>query len=72
MKKNLVIAAAVGLKVDQLTLFIKSLRKYNNDDVSFIIGQNDHVVEKELKKYQTIIIKKSIFFCKSISSYPNR
>ena len=48
MKKNLVIAAAVGLKVDQLTLFIKSLRKYYKDDVCFIIGQNDHVVEKEI------------------------
>jgi len=61
MKKNLVIAAAVGLKVDQLTLFIKSLRKYYKDDVCFIIGQNDHVVEKELKKYQTIIIKTKIY-----------
>ena len=61
MKKNLVIAAAVGFKVEQLTLFIKSLRKYYNDDICFVIGQNDHDVEKELKKYQTIIIKTKIY-----------
>jgi len=61
MKKNLVIAAAVGLKVDQLTLFIKSLRKYYNDDICFVVGQNDYDLEKELKKYQTIIIKTKIY-----------
>ncbi len=61
MKKNLVIAAAVGFKVDQLTLFIKSLRKYYNGDICFIIGHNDHNVENELKKYQTIIVKTKIY-----------
>ena len=35
MKKNLVIAAAVGLGVDQINLFIKSLRKYYKDDICF-------------------------------------
>ncbi len=61
MKKNLVITAAVGLQVDQLTLFIKSLRKYYNDDICFVIGQNDHLLEEELKKYQIIIIKTKIY-----------
>ena len=61
MKKNLVIAAAVGLQVGQITLFIKSLRKYYNDDVCFVIGQNDYDLEKELEKNQVIIVKTKIY-----------
>ena len=61
MKKNLVIAAAVGLQVDQITLFIKSLRKYYNDDICFVIGQNDNQLEKELLKNRVIIIKTKIY-----------
>ena len=61
MNKNLVIAAAVGFKIDQLSFFIRSLRMYYKDDICFVIGQNDLEVEKELKKYQVIIIKTKIF-----------
>ena len=61
MKKNLVIAAAVGLNIDQITLFIKSLRKYYKDDICFVIGQNDTSLEKELEKYKTIIVKTNIY-----------
>ncbi len=57
MKKNLVIAAAVDLQVDQIALFIKSLRKYYKSDICFIIGTNDHKLEKELDKHQVIIVK---------------
>ncbi len=60
MKKNLVITAAVGLKVDQITLFIKSLRKYYTDDICFVIGQDDHKLENELEKIKAIIIKTEI------------
>ncbi len=60
MKKNLVIAAAVGLKVDQITFFIKSLRKYYAEDVCFVIGQDDYELEKELEKNQAIIIKTKV------------
>ncbi len=60
MKKNLVITAAVGLKVDQITLFIRSLRKYYTEDICFIIGENDYNLEKELEKVQAIIIKTKI------------
>tara|TARA_A100001011_G_scaffold396295_1_gene493760 strand:+ start:856 stop:1680 length:825 start_codon:yes stop_codon:yes gene_type:complete len=61
MKKNLVITAAVGLQVNQLTLFIKTLRKCYSDDICFVIGQNDYLLEVELKKYGIIIIKTKIY-----------
>jgi len=60
MKKNLIITAAVNLMPNQLTLFIKSLRKYYNDDVCIVIGENDYALEKELKKDQVIILKTNI------------
>ena len=43
MKKNLVIAAAVGLQVDQIKLFIKSLRKYYNDDRTYMEDTFDYI-----------------------------
>ena len=60
MKKNLILTAAFGFGIQQLELFIKSLRKYYNDDVCFIIGSNDDHIEQELKKYNCICIKKKI------------
>ena len=60
MKKNLVLTAAFGFSIPQLELFIKTLRKYYKDDVCFIIGVDDHIIEKELKKYNCICIKKKI------------
>ena len=58
MKKNLVLTAAFGFGIPQLELFIKTLRKYYTDDVCFIIGVDDHVIEQELKKYDVICVKK--------------
>ena len=60
MKKNLVLTAAFGFGIQQLELFVKTLRKYYTDDICFIIGFNDRVIEQELKKYNCIIIKKNI------------
>ena len=60
MKKNLVLTAAFGFGVPQLELFIKSLRKYYTEDICFVIGFDDVVIEKELKKYNCIYIKKKI------------
>ena len=58
MKKNLVLTAAFGFSIQHLELFIKTLRKYYDGDVCFIIGSEDHVIENELKKYNCICIKK--------------
>ena len=60
MKKNLILTAAFGFGIQQLELFIKTLRKYYTDDICFIIGFKDYVIEQELKKYNCIIIKKNI------------
>ena len=60
MKKNLVLTAAFGFSIQHLELFIKTLRKYYDGDVCFIIGSEDHVIENELKKYNCICIKKKI------------
>ena len=60
MKKNLVISPAVGLEVDQVLLFIKSLRKYYKEDVCLVIGEKDLALENELEKYQIITIKTNI------------
>ena len=60
MKKNLVLTAAFGFGVKQLELFIKSLRKYYTDDICFIIGSDDSVIEEELKKYNCICVKKKV------------
>ena len=60
MKKNLVLTAAFGFGVPQLELFIKSLRKYYTEDICFVIGFDDVVIEKELKKYNCICIKKKL------------
>lgn len=58
--KNLVISAAFGFDISQLELFIKSLRKYYLGKVCFIIGENDYKIERELKKYNCICIKKKV------------
>jgi len=59
-KKNLVITAAYGFNIDQLELFLKSLRQFYFDDVCFFIGNEDNKIEEELKKYNCICIKNKI------------
>jgi hypothetical protein len=60
LEKNLILTAAFGFNIQQLELFIRSLRKYYTGDVCFIIGFNDKDIEQELKKYNCICIKKKI------------
>ncbi len=60
MKKNLVLTAAFGFGIPELELFIKSLRKYYNEDVCFIIGPNDYLIKDELKKYGCICVEKKV------------
>ena len=57
MKKNLILTAALGYKFNQIELFIKSLRKFYNESVTFLIGENDNELEMELKKYNCETIK---------------
>mgnify|MGYP001214290622 FL=1 len=60
MQKNLVLSAAFGFSIKSLELFIKSLRKFYNGDICFIIGLNDDELEKELKKHNCISVRKNI------------
>ena len=57
MKKNLILTAALGYKFNQIELFIKSLRKFYNESVTFLIGENDNELEIELKKYNCETVK---------------
>jgi len=49
--KNLVITPAVGLEFNPVEFFIKSLRKYYQDDIYFIVGPKDLDLKKKLKFY---------------------
>ena len=41
MSRNLVLAAAVGYNFEQISLFLKSLRKYYSDEICIIIDGKD-------------------------------
>ncbi len=60
MSKNLILSTAIGYKFNQVEFFIKSLRKFYQDPIVFLIGENDLEIEKELKKYDCEIIKEKI------------
>ena len=60
MKKNLILSAAFGYGVQQLELFLKSLRKFYKDDICFVVGINDLKLEEELKKYNCTTLKMNV------------
>lgn len=49
--KNLVLSAAFGLDINQIELFVKSLRKYYQDEIYFLIGPKDIHLKEKLKFY---------------------
>ena len=51
MKKNIVLSAACGLDPSLIEFFLKSLRKFYDEDVCFLIGKNDFKIKKILKLY---------------------
>ena len=57
MNKNLILSAAIGYKFYQIEFFIKSLRKFYNDSVTFLIGEKDYELELKLKEFNCKIIK---------------
>ena len=60
MKKNLILSAAVGYNFNQIELFIKSLKKFNSDEICFIISKKDNSLEQELRKLKCQVIKTNI------------
>ena len=60
MQKNLILSTAIGYKFDQVKFFIQSIRKFYGGTIVFLIGENDHELEIELKKFDCELIKMSI------------
>lgn len=60
MRKNLILSAAVGYNFNQIELFIKSLKKFNSDEICFIISKKDSSLEQELRKLKCQVIKTNI------------
>jgi hypothetical protein len=51
--KNLVMTAAVGLDPKAVEFFIKSLRRFYEDEVYFLVGRKDYDLKKKLKSYNS-------------------
>jgi len=60
MIKNLVLSAAVGYSFKQIELFTKSLRKFYDDDIYFIVDGKDESLINQIHKYNGKVIKTSI------------
>ena len=58
--ENLILAAAVGYKFQQIELFIKTLRQYYYENICIVIGEKDENLAEELKKYNCEILKTKI------------
>ena len=59
MSKNLVLAAAINYKFEQIKFFVKSLRKFYNDKIVFLISKKDNELKEKLIEFdcETIITK---------------
>jgi hypothetical protein len=51
--KNLIISAACGLEPSQIEFFLKSLRKYYDEDIFFLVGKKDIETKKFLQLYDS-------------------
>lgn len=49
--KNLVLSAACGIDPNLIVFFLKSLRKFFNDEIHFLVGKNDNRIKELLKIY---------------------
>jgi len=49
---NLIISAAIGLDPAQIEFFLKSLRKYYDEEIFFLVGKKDTYVKDFLKLYK--------------------
>ena len=58
--KNLILTPAIGVDSVQSELFIKSLRKYYNDEAYFLVGKNDNDLKKILTLNQCKYIETNV------------
>ena len=59
MSNNLVLAAAIGYKFEQIEFFVKSLRKFYNNKIVFLISEKDKELKSKLIEFncETVITK---------------
>ncbi len=57
MNNNLVLTAAIGYSFEQIELFVKTLRKFYNGSITFLIGERDYDLEGKLNKFGCETIK---------------
>ncbi len=60
MIKNLVLSAAVGYNFQQIELFIKSLRKFYNEEICLIVDGKDENMISQIQRYDCKIIKTTV------------
>ena len=48
---NIVITAAINLDLNQVEFFIKSFRKYSDDEIYILVGKKDFDLKKKLQIY---------------------
>ena len=60
MKNNLILSAAVGYDFEQVEFFLKSLRKFYNQEVCLIIDYENSKFEKKLQDLNCNVIKTKI------------
>ncbi|MDC0426424.1 hypothetical protein OAM08_00340 [Pelagibacteraceae bacterium] len=58
--KNLIMSAACGLQPSQIEFFLKSLRKYYEEEVFFLVGKKDIETKNFLKKYNCNFLEVSV------------
>ena len=58
--KNLIITPAVGLHIEDVHFFIKSLRRFYQDDVYFLIGKKDIILKKKLSEHDCKFIEVNV------------
>jgi len=57
---NLIISAACGLEAKQIKFFLKSLRKYYNEDIFFLVGKKDIETKKLLTLYNCSFLETKV------------
>ena len=58
--KNLVLSAACGLEPSQINFFLKSLRKFYNEDVFFLVGKKDYKTKQLLENFKCNFLEVNI------------
>ena len=53
--KNLVMTPAVGLEEQPLNIFLKTLRRYYNDEILLLLGKEDYKLKKLADNFKCVV-----------------